>query len=70
MGVDLLRRSALVEGDKPLQKVVACSVVVITTGVVREVIAQRRPREFLHEQVDLIQEQDLGETWATAGGTK
>jgi len=62
VGIDLFRRGALVEGNKPLQKVVASGIVVITTVVIREVISQRRPREFLHEQVNLVQEQDLMET--------
>lgn len=62
VGVDLLCRSALVEGNEPLQKVVASSVVVITTSVVREVISQRRAGKLLHEQVNFVQEQDLEET--------
>ena len=41
MGIDLFRSRALVEGNKPLQKVVASGVVVITTVVIREVISQR-----------------------------
>ena len=41
VSVDLLRRGALVEGNKSLQKVVTSSVVIVTTSVVREVISQR-----------------------------
>ena len=41
VSVDLFRCGTLVEGNKSLQKVVASSVVVITTIVVREVISQR-----------------------------
>lgn len=41
VGVDLFRRGALVEGNKPLQKVVTGSVVIIATIIIREVISQR-----------------------------
>jgi anaerobic glycerol-3-phosphate dehydrogenase len=41
MGIDLFRRGALVEGNEPLQQVVASGVVVITASVVGEVIPQR-----------------------------
>ena len=59
MGIDLFRRGALVEGNESLQEVVTRGVVVIATSVVGEIISQWRPGEFLHEQVDLVQEQDL-----------
>lgn len=37
--VDLLRRCTLVEGDEPVQKVVARRIVVVTAVVVGEVVA-------------------------------
>ena len=41
MGVNLFRGGALVEGNESLEEVVASSVIVIATGVVREIISQR-----------------------------
>ena len=38
--VDLLRCRTLVERHKPVEEVVACCVVVVTAGVVREVVTQ------------------------------
>ena len=40
MRIDLLCRSALIERDEPVEQVVACCVVVVATGVVREVVAE------------------------------
>ena len=54
MGIDLLCRSTLIEADKALEKVLARGVVVSTTSVVREIVAQRRPRKLLGEQINLI----------------
>ena len=59
MRVDLLAGSTLVQADETMQEVVASRVVVVTTSVIREVVAQRRVRELLGEHVDLVQEQDL-----------
>jgi len=41
VGIDLFRRGALVEGNKPLQKVVTSGVIVITAIIIREIISQR-----------------------------
>jgi len=39
MRIYLLRRRALVEADKALEKILARGVVVATSGVVREIVA-------------------------------
>ena len=39
VGIDLFRRGALVEGNKPLQEVVTSGVIVFTPSVIREVIS-------------------------------
>lgn len=57
--VNLLRRRALVEAHEAVQEVVARGVVVVAPGVVGEVVPERAAREFLGEEVDLVQEQDL-----------
>ena len=61
MRVDLFCRCALVERDKAVEQVVACGVVVVATVVIREVVTERRARELLCEQVDLVEEKDLDE---------
>jgi hypothetical protein len=56
--VDLLRRRALIEGDEAAEEVGAGGVVVVAAGVVREVVAERAPRELVREKVNLVQEED------------
>lgn len=55
--VDLLPR--LVQGGEPLQQVVARRVVVRAALVVGEVLVERGAQQFLGEEVDFVQEQDL-----------
>ena len=57
--VDLLRRRVLIKGHESVEEVFAGCVVVVTTGVIREVISQRRVGKLLREQVDFVQEQNL-----------
>lgn len=59
--VYLLCCGILIECHETVQQIVACSVVVITAGIVWEIITQWRERKLLSEQVDLIQEQNLYE---------
>ena len=59
--VDLLRCRALVERDEAVEEVVARGVVVVAAVVIGEVVSERRARELLREQVDLVKEQDLNE---------
>ena len=59
MCVDLLGGCTLVEAHEAVEEVVAGSVVVVAAGVVGEVVAQRGAREFLGEEVDLVEEEDL-----------
>ena len=59
MRVDLFCRRALVERDEAVEEVVARGVVVVAAVVVGEVVPERRARELLREQVDLVKEQDL-----------
>lgn len=59
MGIDLLRRRALVEADETVEEVVARGVVVAAALVVREVVLERRARQFLGEEIDFVEEQDL-----------
>lgn len=40
VGVYLLRRRALVERHEPVQKVVACCVIIVATSIIGEVVAQ------------------------------
>lgn len=42
-----------------MQQVVTSSIIVVATGVIREVFTQRRPRELLSKQINLVQEEDL-----------
>jgi predicted metal-dependent TIM-barrel fold hydrolase len=59
MRIYLLRCRTLIEADKALEEILARGVVVSTTCVVREIIAQRGSRKLLREQINLVQEQDL-----------
>lgn len=43
---------------KPPKQVFGCSVEVVATRIVREVIDHRRPREFPLEKIDLIKEEN------------
>jgi len=58
MRIDLLRSGRLVERDESVQQIVACSVVVVSTVVIREVVAEGRVRELFGEQVNLIQKEN------------
>jgi len=60
MSINLLGRSRLVERDKTMEEIIASHVVVVATLIVREVISKGRMREFLGEEIDLVQEQDDG----------
>lgn len=59
MRIYLFRRRGLVEGDEAVEEIVACRVVVVPASIIWEVVAERRTRELLRKQVDLVQEQDL-----------
>lgn len=59
VSVDLLALCVLVEGDEAVEEVVAGSIVVVTTGVIREVVHHWRMWQLLGEQIDLVQEQYL-----------
>jgi hypothetical protein len=59
MRIYLLGCGALVEADEPMEEVVACGVVVGSSLIVGEIVLKRRMREFLGEEIDLVQEQDL-----------
>jgi hypothetical protein len=59
MRINLLRRRALVQADEPMQQVVASGIVVVATLVVGEVVGQGRAREFLGEEIDFVEEEDL-----------
>ena len=56
MRIYLLGCGALVEADEPMEKVVACGVVIGTSLIVGEIILKGRTREFLGEEINLIQE--------------
>ena len=43
-----------------MKQEVTSRIVVITTIVIREIILQRRPRQFFLEQIDLVQEENDG----------
>lgn len=43
---------------EPPQKIFGSAIDVVAAQIIGEVIAQRRPREFLAEQIDLVQEED------------
>ena len=68
VSINLLGGRTLVEGDEPMEQVVACCVVVIAPGEVGEVVAKWRFRQLLREQIDLVKEQDLlgrqAESWS------
>ena len=59
MRIYVLGRRALVEIKEPLKEVVACCVKVGTSNIVREVEFEWRTGQFLSEEVDLVQEEDL-----------
>ena len=59
MRIYLLSCHALVEADKPMEEVVACGVKIGPSLIVREVVLKGRAQEFLGEEIDLVQEQDL-----------
>lgn len=56
MRVYLLCRSILIECYESVEQVVTGSIIVVTTRVVWEVVAQGRVRQLLSEKIDLIQE--------------
>jgi hypothetical protein len=47
MRIYLFRHRALVEGDEPVDEVVACGVVIGSSLIVREMVLKGRTREFL-----------------------
>lgn len=49
MGIDLLCSSVLIKGDKPMQEILASQIIVVATVVIREIVTERRVREFLCE---------------------
>lgn len=51
---------ALVEGYESVEEVVAREVVIVAAGKVGEVVAERRAGEFFGEEVDFVEEEDLG----------
>jgi hypothetical protein len=70
MRIYLLRRRALVEAAKPMEEVVACGIAIGTFLIVWEVIRKGRTREFLGEEIDLVQEQDLRGGFQDAKGRR
>jgi hypothetical protein len=51
---------ALVEGDEAVEEVVAGGVVVVTAGVVGEVVTEWGAGEFVGKEIDFVEEEDLG----------
>jgi hypothetical protein len=47
MRIYLFRHRALIEGDEPMDEVVACGVVIGSSLIVREMVLKGRTREFL-----------------------
>jgi hypothetical protein len=70
MRIYLLGCGALVEADEPMEEVVACGVVVGSSLIVGEIVLKRRTREFLGEEIDLVQEQDLRGRFQYAKGRR
>ena len=58
MGINLFCRRVLIQGNESMKEVFASEVVIITTVIVREVIAKWGMRELLRKQIDLVQEQN------------
>jgi len=56
MRVYSLGCGTLVEAGEPMKEVVACGVVIGSSLIVGEVVLKRRTREFLGEEIDLVQE--------------
>jgi hypothetical protein len=61
MSVNLFCSCALVEGDKAMQQIIASRVIVVAASVVREVVTQRGPGEFVCKEIDFVQEENLYE---------
>jgi hypothetical protein len=59
VGIYLLRGGTLVERDETMQQVVTGIIVVVAASIIGEIVAQWGPREFLSEQINLVQEEDL-----------
>jgi hypothetical protein len=60
MCIYLLRRGTLVERDEAVEQVLARSIVIVAAVEVGEVVTERRARKFLGEEIDFIQEENLG----------
>lgn len=59
MGIDLLRRGTLVQAHEPMQEVITRGIIVVSACIIGEVFLERRAREFLGEEIDFVEEQDL-----------
>jgi hypothetical protein len=59
MRVYLLGCRILIERNEAVKQIIASVVIVVAAGVVWEVVTKRRMWEFLSEQVDFVQEQNL-----------
>lgn len=60
MCVDLFGSRTLVQADKPVEKVITCCIIVIASSEVREVVFEWRTGQLFGEEIDFIQEQNLG----------
>jgi hypothetical protein len=68
MRIYLLRRGTLVERDEAVEQVLARSIVVVAAVEVGEVVTERRTRKLLGEEIDFIQEENLGAASAKIDG--
>jgi len=59
VGIDLLRL-CLVQGDEPVEDVVASRSVIGTAFIIREIVLHRADRQLLLEAIDLVQEKNDG----------
>jgi len=53
-----------------MEEVVTCGVVIGSSLIVGEVVLKRQTREFLGEEIDLVQEQNLRDGFQYAKGTR
>jgi len=70
MRIYLLHRRTLVGAVKPIEKVVTCGIVIGSSLIVGEVVPKRRTRKLSGEEIDLVQEQNLGDGFWYAKGRK
>ena len=59
VGINLLRRRILIQGNETMKQIFASEVVTVAAIIVLEVVAERGVGKFLGEKIDFVQEENL-----------